>query len=231
MNQEALAALWPAAGVSARSGNLELRWIDDELLVQLATLASEGVHDPLQMPFGFPWTRGAGAEVAARLMAHQWAARANVSPSDIALEYAVLVDGVVVGAQGATGADWSALRVVETGSWLGQAFHGRGIGTRMRAVLLHLLFDGLNAAEVTSTAFEDNAASNAISLRTGYERDGTARVLRDGVPTLQHRYRLTRERWETVRESNAMMLGAPVSLQGTDALSAVIDPALGYGSP
>lgn len=49
-----LVDLWPAAGVSVRAGDLEMRWIDDELAVDLALLAGEGVHDDSAMPFNYP---------------------------------------------------------------------------------------------------------------------------------------------------------------------------------
>jgi hypothetical protein len=50
-----LVRLWPAAGVRARPADLELRWIDDDLLVALSHLAGRGVHDPSRMPFSIPW--------------------------------------------------------------------------------------------------------------------------------------------------------------------------------
>lgn len=223
MTFDSLVSLWPAAGVRARARNLELRWVDDELAVELASLAARGIHDPERMPFNFPWTRGSAQEVARNVLTYQWRTRQDVGAGRLTLEYAVLVDGTVVGVQGASGASWPILRSVETGSWLGREFHGRGIGTRMRAVLLHLLFDGLDAAEVTSTAFEDNPASNAVSLKTGYLLDGTARVVREGVATSQNRYRMTRERWEEVRDVNTRLAGGAVALDGVTELRDHLD--------
>ncbi|WP_428832872.1 GNAT family N-acetyltransferase [Microbacterium flavum] len=84
-----------------------------------------------------------------------------------------------VGIQSASGDDWAVLREVETGSWLGHAHQGRGIGRRMRALMLTFCFEALKADSVVSTAFTDNVASNAVSLRTGYQVDGIQRVVRD----------------------------------------------------
>jgi RimJ/RimL family protein N-acetyltransferase len=222
MASDALIELWPAAGVRARAGDLELRWIDDELLVQLAGVAARGVHEPDAMPFYTPWTRGSAADVARSVLAYQWSARGQVGEK-LTLEFAVLVDGVVVGSQGASGSDWSALRTVETGSWLGREFQGRGIGTRMRVLILHLLFDGLGADEVTSGAFADNPASNAVSRKVGYEPSGTKRVVREGRPAEVQLYRMPRARWLEVRARDLALLGAEPELTGVEALRARLD--------
>jgi hypothetical protein len=55
----------------------------------------------------------------------------------------VLSGGVVVGSQGIGGRDFAVLREVHTGSWLGLRYQGQGIGTQMRAAVLHLAFEGL----------------------------------------------------------------------------------------
>ena len=54
--------------------------------------------------------------------------------------------GSVAGVQGMLATDFAVNRQVSTGSWLGQAYHGRGIGKEMRAAILHLAFAGLRAA-------------------------------------------------------------------------------------
>jgi len=48
--------LWPAAGLRVSAGDLELRWIDDTLLVELAELAALGIHDPRTTPLTVAWT-------------------------------------------------------------------------------------------------------------------------------------------------------------------------------
>ena len=86
--------------------------------------------------------------------------------------------------------------------------------------MLELLFDGLGARAVTSSAWADNAASNGVSRRVGYLDDGTDEVACEGVPTAGRRYRMTRERWGSVRAANRELLGAPVELTVPDALLA-----------
>lgn len=224
-NLTALVDLWPAAGVRVRAGDLELRWIDDALAVDLALLAGQGVHDADAMPFNHPWTRGTPREAARSVLAFQWSARSQVTPKRLVLELGVLVDGEPVGIQSASGDHWSALHEVETGSWLGRGYQGRGIGTRMRALMLHFCFAALGAESVTSSAFEDNAASNAVSLRTGYVRDGIQRVARDGEAATQARYRMDRRRWDAVRSANEEIIGADVEAVGVERLLEDLSPA------
>jgi RimJ/RimL family protein N-acetyltransferase len=215
---DALARLWPASAVRVRAGDLELRWIDDDLLVELAELAGRGIHDPDQMPFEHPWSRGSADEVARSVLTYQWSNRSQLSPTTFVLELAVVHKGVPVGIQGITAKDWSVLRRVTTGSWLGRAHQGRGIGTRMRILALHLAFEGLGAREATSGAFADNASSNAVSRRVGYDSDGAFHVAREGEAALHHRYVMSRERWESLRADHVALLGSAIDLAGIDGL-------------
>jgi RimJ/RimL family protein N-acetyltransferase len=221
-----LIRLWPAAGVRARSGDLELRWIDDELLHELATVAGRGIHDPDVMPFEHPWTRGTPDEVARSVLAYQWNARAQVSPTRFVLELGVLVDGEPVGVQGLVADEWRVLRRVQTGSWLGSAHQGRGLGTRMRVLALELVFAGLGAREATSGAFADNPASNAVSRRVGYEPNGTVHVIREGAAVPHHDYRMSRERWGSLTGRRAEILGGPVEFSGIVPFLAILGTAL-----
>ena len=62
-------------------------------------------------------------------------------------------EGRLVGVQGVSTRDFPVTRTGETGSWLGQQFHGRGIGTLMRQAICVLCLDHLGFEEVTSAAF------------------------------------------------------------------------------
>mgnify|MGYP006334550333 CR=1 FL=1 len=218
-----LEEIWPAAGLRARAGNLELRWIDDDLLVALADLASRGIHDDDTMPFLVPWTRGEPHEVARSVVAYQWQARTAFGHGRLALELAVLLDGEPVGIQAASGEDYGVLRSVETGSWLGREYQSRGIGRRMRALMLHLMFEGLGAREVTSTAFADNPASRAVSERTGSGLNGGEVRVREGEAVVLHRYRLTRARWKGLAEQHGRTLGAPIEMVGVDGARSALE--------
>lgn len=221
---DALARLWPASALRVRAGGLELRWIDDDLLVQLADLAARGVHSPDAMPFEHPWTRGTPDEVARSVLTYQWSLRTKVSPERFTLELAVLHDGVPVGIQGLVADEWPVLRRITTGSWLGLEHQGRGIGTRMRVLALHLAFEGLGAREATSGAFADNAPSNGVSRRVGYEFDGSFHAAREGEAALHHRYTMSRERWVSLRAEHVKLLRGVPEIIGLDGLRTMIDP-------
>ncbi len=76
-----------------------------------------------------------------------------------------------------------------TGSWLGRRYQGRGIGTQMRAAVLHLAFGGLGAQQAVSAAFEDNPASLRVSRKLGCRDDGIEWHLVRGRPALTRRLR------------------------------------------
>jgi hypothetical protein len=118
------------------------------------------------------------------------------SPDDWSLDLAVFADGRVVGQQEISGREYRILREVSTFSWLGLRYQGQGLGTEMRAAVLHLAFAGLGAAEAVSGAFDGNAPSLRVSERLGYESDGIERLAAGGRATTTRRLRLPRARWE-----------------------------------
>ena len=126
---------------------------------------------------------------------YHWSQRGAWKPEHWSLDLVVVRDGAVVGMQGMSAADFAVLREVSTGSWLGQAHQGQGIGTEMRAALLHLAFAGLAAQYATSTAFTDNPASLGVSRKLGYADDGIQRQVSRGQPATLQRLRLDRETW------------------------------------
>ena len=87
------------------------------------------------------------------MVQHHWLRRGNWAPDNWALNLAVLKDGRVVGLQEINARDFAVLRQVSTASWLGVRHQGQGIGTEMRAAVLHLAFVGLGALEALSGAF------------------------------------------------------------------------------
>lgn len=191
-----LVDLWPFAGLRVTSGDLELRYIDDAVAEQLALTAADGVHDDDFMPFTVPWTRGTPVEVGRSVLQYQWRMRAETKPEDWRVELAVLRDGQVLGIQGAYAKEYLVLRTAETGSWLGRRFQGAGVGTRMRLMMLHLLFEGLDAEQATSGAFTDNGPSNGVSRRIGYTDNGLERTVRLGEAAVTRRFLLSRDAWD-----------------------------------
>lgn len=221
---------WPLLGLRVRTPRLELRIPSDQDLFALAALAEDGVHDPSLMPFASPWTDVPGRERGRSVLQWFWGKRAEFSAQKWDLGLVTVVGGAVVGTQSAFAADYAVLREAETGSWLGKRYHGRGIGTEMRAAVLHLMFAGLGAVSITSAAFADNAPSLAVSRKLGYREDGISRTVRRGEPATMIRLRLPREVWERRRRDDIEIEGlAPclplLGLEGVGGEEVEHDPA------
>lgn len=185
--------VFPPLGVVLRAGNLTLRGVTDDVLVDLCALAVRGIHDPAQMPFVTPWTDSPPDELARNTALYHWGERASFSPAAWSLHLAVYEGDVLVGTQAFLTRDYLTTRSGETGSWLGREFQGRGIGTAMRRAVCALALDHLGAVEVTSGAFLDNAASLAVSRKVGYRDNGVRRLARRGEPALNQSLVLTAE--------------------------------------
>ena len=136
-----------------------------------------------------------------------WGQRANWRPQHWSFDVVVLVDGEVVGTQGMAARDFGVLRSVETGSWLGRRFQGQGIGKEMRAAMLHLAFDGLDALVANSIFWHDNGPSRAVSASLGYEANGDRWVVRRGQRDREELVKLTRERWLERRRDDITIEG------------------------
>ncbi len=186
---------WPIHGLRITTPRLTLRPPSDDDLADLADLAAAGVHDPERMPFSVAWTDLPPHDRGLSVLQHAWRLRAEWKPERWSLQLAVVEQSRVVGVQDIGAHRFDVLREVSTGSWLGREHHGRGIGTEMRAAVLSLAFDGLQAEAATSEAFTDNPASYAISRRLGYQDAGFDRLLVRERPVISRRPRLTRERW------------------------------------
>jgi RimJ/RimL family protein N-acetyltransferase len=201
---------WPLAGLRLTTPRLELRWPTLADLEALASLAAQGVHDPAVQPFMIPWTDGDPAERAQSTLQYHWRQWGSWTPADWSLNLVAVRDGTVVASQGMEGRDYAVLREVSTGSWVGRDHQGQGIGTEMRAAVLHLAFAGLGARYATSGAFEDNAASLAVSRKLGYADDGIEHYAVRGRPVVSRRLRLDRAAWEAHRVT-------PVEISGLSA--------------
>lgn len=198
---------WPLYGLRIRTPRLELRVPDLELLDELASVAADGVHAPDAMPFTVPWTDGPPAERGRAVFQHVLGTVANWQATDWSLSLAVLHEGRVAGRQDLMARNFAVTGEVSTGSWLGLAHQGRGIGTEMRAAALQLAFAGLGAGAAVSSAMTDNPRSLGVSRRLGYLPDGlTVAALRGERVTLQ-RLRLERDRWEKHRTSGITVEG------------------------
>ena len=184
--------IWPPFDLRVVTPRLELRSIDDEMAVELALLAAKGIHDPEFMPFSIEWTDAPSPKLERGAIQYYWKIRADLSPTDWTLGFAVLVDGTVVGNTSLLAHEFPTLRQFETGSWLGRGHQGQGIGKEMRLATLQLGFEGFGAHWATTGAWEDNAASLAVTRGLGYTVAGRRRALSRGAVRVLEGYELPR---------------------------------------
>ena len=170
---------WPLFDLEVRTPRLTLRYIDDELAVELIDMIRLGIHDSDVMPFGRPWTRAESPLQEWEALRFYWRCRAETSPECWSINFAVVVDGGVVGSTALLANDFVRMRQFETGSWLGRAHQGQGIGKAMRHASLALGFLGFDAEWATTGAWHDNRPSLGVTRALGYTEQGHRRMLRD----------------------------------------------------
>ena len=76
--------------------------------------------------------------------------------------------------------------------------------------MLGFAFDGLGARVAESSAFLDNAASNAVSRELGYEPNGFGALAPEGVARETQRFRMTDAQWRSRPRP-------PLVIEGLDA--------------
>jgi RimJ/RimL family protein N-acetyltransferase len=202
-----LADHFPLLGLRLTTPRLELRLPSSEELADLADVAADGIHPSDASPFLVRWTDAPPDEAARSVVLYHWRQLGAWTPQDWSLNFTVFHGGVVVGLQILSARDLSVTRQVKSSSWLGRRYQGQGIGTEMRAAVLHLAFAGLDAEEATSGALEHNEASLGVSRKLGYRPDGHQRHAVRGSMTVERRLCLTRADWERHRS-------VPVSIEG-----------------
>ena len=198
---------WPLFGLRVRTPRLELRYPDDEVICEVAETAAKGIHDPGFLPFLRNWDLVPPPHQQRNTMQHLWGTRSSWAPTSWHCPLAVVVDGRVAGMQALLGDHFAVLRVVKSGSWLGRGHQGQGLGTEMRAAVLHLAFEGLGALRAESGAWHDNAPSLGVSRNLGYEENGDGWRIRGGRPDREVLLALTRERWERDRRDDIELVG------------------------
>jgi RimJ/RimL family protein N-acetyltransferase len=185
---------WPLFGLRLRTPRLTLTPLAESDLPEALEIVLGGIHPEEQMPFMRPWTAVPRAELVGNTLRHWWTQRGSATPEDWSVPFAVRIDGVLAGLQDLVGRAFAVRRLVSTGSWLGQAHQGRGIGTEMRCAVLQFAFDSLGATRADSGAFLDNPASLRVSEKVGYQLDGTAvHERRPGERAVEQRLTLTPE--------------------------------------
>jgi RimJ/RimL family protein N-acetyltransferase len=145
------------------------------------------------MPFAVPWTDASRELLGRNGFQHHWTARAALRPESWKINFLVRRNDIVIGTQSLSGQDFAITREVGSGSWIGMRHQGNGYGTEMRAAVLALAFDHLDAVQARSCAFSDNPASLRVSRKLGYAEDGTIRHARRGKAASEIRLLLSRE--------------------------------------
>jgi RimJ/RimL family protein N-acetyltransferase len=188
---------WPTFGLRLRTERLVMQVPTEDEVLDLMALAKRGIHPPDEMPFGVAWSTLPSPEFERGFMRYHWGTRANWQRESWILDFIIVLDGVIVGSQGLRADDFAATRTIGTGSWLGREYQGRGFGTEMRAAVLGFAFDGLGAKAAETSAFLDNARSNAVSRSLGYEATGIGSLAPLGVPRPTQEFRMTDEGWRS----------------------------------
>lgn len=196
----------PLTRLRLRTPALELRLATVAELRQLYAVAAAGIHDPEFMPFEFAWTDRLDE---AGFLAYHADKLASFAPHDWHLDLVAFLDGRPVGVQSVTATGFESERSVTTGSWLGRAFQGQGLGTEMRAAVLTLAFDGLGAATARSGAISGNAQSLGVSRKFGYAHTGVATVSPRGTPVPHDNLELRRAGFSSP---------VPVEIDGLESL-------------
>lgn len=188
--------LAPLFDLRLRTPRLELRLGTPEEIDELGALATRGIHPPEEMPFGVAWSDQIGAPgFLDEFRAYHAQRLATWRVDSWSAGFLVWEGSVLAGAMGISAERFGAERTVTTGSWLGAAFQGRGIGTEMRVAVLELAFRGLGAVAATSGWLEGNRASARVSEKLGYHETGVSEIRPRGVPIPHHDLRLERAAW------------------------------------
>jgi RimJ/RimL family protein N-acetyltransferase len=204
---------WPLFDLRLQTPDLELRLPTDDDLLALVTVARAGLHEPGETVFRVTWDELPSPAFERSFLRYHWSLRGSWAPDEWQLVLAVFRDGTPIGMQEVAATRFPSLRTVNTGSWLGRAWQGRGYGTQMRAAVLALAFEGLGALVAESGYVDGNLASARVSERLGYVANGQHVVAPRGDPIAEHHVRITPDTWR--RDL------VPVTIEG-------LEPCLGF---
>lgn len=168
--------IFPPFALRIACGPLSMAVLRDEDIPAIVDLVRAGIHDPDFLPFYLPWTLAPAEELPLNLVRYYWQQRSATSAERFGLQLVVRHEDSIVGMQDIMAANFAKTRVMRTGSWLGRAHQGRGIGTLMRQTVCVLGFDHLSADFMQSEFVVGNAASQRVSEKLGYRPAGTHRI-------------------------------------------------------
>ncbi|GAA4888954.1 GNAT family N-acetyltransferase [Actinomycetospora straminea] len=194
-----LAALYPQFGLRVAHAGTVLLGPTDEELLELADLVAEpgGVVEPGRSGELMGWPEDQGEVAARRFLEWAWRLREAPTPARWRAPLAILDGGRALGLAVLAHELDDPAGTVRTSSWLARAEQGRGLGRRVRLMLLELAFAHLGALRAVTGAAEGNAASRAVTGRLGYREthrvtggDGVVEVHAAITPATWRRRRL-----------------------------------------
>jgi RimJ/RimL family protein N-acetyltransferase/predicted GNAT family acetyltransferase len=201
----------PLTRLRLRTPRLELRLATVAEQRRLYAVAAEGIHDPESMPFGIAWTDNLDE---GSFLAHHALALESAQPADWTINLVAFHEGRPIGSQAIRAERFAETRTVDTGSWLGRAWQGRGLGTEMRSAVLTLAFDHLGATRATSGAIERNPQSLGVSRKLGYVELGSHFVSPRGTPVEHVDLELTPDRFTPAVETTVLGLETALPFLG-----------------
>ncbi|HET9974756.1 MAG TPA: GNAT family N-acetyltransferase [Streptosporangiaceae bacterium] len=192
-----LVDLWPLFGLLIETPRLRLRLPREDELPALAEAARD-IADPESPRLQMPWMYGDSPGMERQLLQRHWRALAHWKPASWHLPLAVFLAAEPVGVQDLWAQEFARRRSVGTGSWITRTRQGRGYGTEARAAVLDLAFGHLGAVEALTEYTEGNHASERVSRKLGYARNGQRAAHRDDTGRVtEYQLRLDRPAWES----------------------------------
>ena len=201
--------IWPLADLEVVTPRLTLRYINDELAVELAHVAAAGIHDPATQPFTEPWTDVPSPQLEQNTLRYFWKCRAETTADHWDLCLAVVVEEVPIGVCTVHGEQFPTRRTAETGSWLGRRYQRQGFGLAMRPAALHLLFAGFGAQRATTRAWHDNTASLGVTRSLPYTQTAVIHEQRRDRLGTTIEFAMTAEQWNTIKRDDIKLIGVP----------------------
>jgi RimJ/RimL family protein N-acetyltransferase len=184
---------WPLFNIELRRPEVTLRPVRETDLPELAGLLPDDVeYDPAAAML-----EGLDLGQNRRRLSLQdyWSHWGGWRPESWHLLFAVVHGGALVGCQSLEGDHFPVLRTVDSASWLATAVRGLGLGKSMRAAVLALAFEHLEATAAISSARHDNLASLGVSYSIGYRPNGVSISDSPTGPCELTNVRLTRQEW------------------------------------
>ncbi len=129
--------------------------------------------------------------------AKNWVERAR-GEEKIKSNFAIIVDGKLVGGIGFDLLEGEKEGVASGGYWLGEEFWGRGIATKAWKLIADYAFNNFDIRRIQASAYSWNLASARVQEKCGFVKEGCLRqvVKRFDRVGDEFKYGLLREDWE-----------------------------------